>query len=420
MPDTVRGVVYDSLAGEPLADAFVVAAPSGATTTTDSLGHFTLVSDGRVASLTAYHATLDQTGLGSLGARPIGQDRWLGAQLTTPSLNTLWPKLCTTRRPQGVRSVIVTGTARLADNRTRVSGAKVLIQWTPAVPARRGEPFETVEVVTDSLGQYVACGAEAFTELSLLALSTEAQSGVIAVPSTVHPLRRVDLVLLHADAIATRATLRGRIVGRTSQPLANASVSVDGRDSAVVTAADGTFILDSVPLGSRMLWVRSIGYTPVAQIVEVLETGMQPLTIPLETAVELEGVRITERVNVRRDRSEYDLRKRAGIGRYVDSLDIARAPALRALLAGTMRGVTVKELRSNTSEFMILGRGGCEATIFWDGILATMEDVNRIPKEQLVSIEYYTTTALAPARYIMVARNDCAVVLFWTRAGLRP
>ncbi len=423
LPDTVRGVVYDSLGGEPLADAFVVAAPSGVTTTTDSLGRFMLVSEGAVASLTAYHPVLDRTGLGALGAaRPTGRDRWRDAQLTTPSLGTLWPRLCDSRRPQGVRSVIVTGTARLADNRTRVAGAQVLVQWVPTMPSRRDDPYVTVDVLTDSLGNYVACGVEAFVDLSLLALSTEAQSGVIAVPSMTHPLRRVDLVLQHTDAEDRRVALRGRVLDRESRPLANAWVSIDGRDSAVATGTDGRFTLDSVPPGSRMLWVRAIGYTPVAEAVDVLESDNPALTIPVERVVELEGVRVTERAVVRRERSEFDLRKRAGIGRYVDSADIARAPILRTVLSGVMRGVTVTgfEKKSNTNEFDIWGRGGCRATVFWDGILATMEDVNRIPKEDIVSVEYYTTTALAPARFIMVARNDCAVVLFWTKNGLRP
>ncbi len=425
--DTIRGVVFDSLLNEPLAGAFVTAAPSGATATTDSLGRFTLLGDGRVESLTAYHPVLDQTGLGALVAvRPANRDRWSEARLATPSLTTLWPKLCNSRRPRGVRSVIVTGTARLSDNRTRVAGAKVLVQWAPNV--RTGpDPYVTVETLTDSLGNYVMCDVEEFADLSLLALSTEAQSGVIHIPSELYPLRRADLVLARTEGSDRRITLGGRVLDQARAPLANVHVSIDGRDSAVTTDADGRFTLDSVPLGSRMLSVRAIGYTPVAQVVEVLETDNPALTIPVERAVELEGVRVTERAIVRRERSEFDLRRSAGIGRFIDSTEIARAPNLRAALSVIRgRGLQVTNT-GNTSEFTIIQRSQslhrsrvCQATVFWDGVLATMDDVNRIPKEDLVAVEYYTTTALAPARYIVVAKDDCAVVLFWTKHGLRP
>jgi hypothetical protein len=419
--DTVRGVVYDSLGGEPLAGAFVVAAPSATTAIADSLGRFEIVGDTLITALTAYHPVLDQSGLGSLNVvRPLARARWHDAELSTPSLNALWPRLCPSRRPEGLRSAIVTGTARLADNKTRVSGAKVIVQWARTEPSADVVQYATVDVLTDSLGDYVACAVSAYTELSIAALSSEAQSGVIMVPTTTHPLRRVDLVLMAVEAPVRQITLEGRVVGRDGRALANASVSVDGRDSAVVSEADGRFRLDSVPLGSRMLWVRSIGYSPVTQVVQVLETDNPPLNIGMDPTVELESVRVTERFVVRRDREEFDFRKRAGFGRYVDSADIARAPILRTLLAGTMRGVTVTPRRGPTSEFNILGRGRCEATVFWDGVLSTMDDVNRIPKDDLVAIEYYTTTALAPVRYIMVARDDCAVVLFWTKRGLRP
>ncbi len=416
-PDTIRGVVFDSLLSEPLAGAFVTATPAGASATTDSLGRFTLVSEGRVESLTAYHPVLDQTGLGALVAvRPAGQDRWPETRLATPSLATLWPRLCDTPRPQGIRSVILTGAARLSNNRTRVAGAKVFVQWVPAVPVG-ADPYVTTETVTDSLGNYVACGAEELAELSLLALSAEAQSGVVSVPPDPHPLRRMDLVLLHRDAERTHAVIGGRILDRVGAPLTSAWVSIDGRDSTVMTGADGLFTLDSVPLGSRMLWVRAIGYTPVAQVVEVLDADNPSLTIPLESAVELEGVRITERATVRRERSEFDLRKRAGIGRFVDSTEIARAPNMRAALS-MMRGVRVTAGRG--SEFGIMGRNGCSPTFFWDGILASNDDLNRIPKEDIIAVEYYTTSALAPARFLMVSGDACAVVLFWTKTGLRP
>jgi hypothetical protein len=75
--DTARGVVFDSLASEPLVGALVVAMPSGATTVTDSAGRFELLSDTMATSFTVYHEVLDRVGLGALVADrpPIGDGR---------------------------------------------------------------------------------------------------------------------------------------------------------------------------------------------------------------------------------------------------------------------------------------------------------------------------------------------------------
>ena len=421
---TVRGAVYDSLAFEPLGDAFVVARPSGSSTTTDSLGGFTLLSDGPVSELLVYHPALDRMGLGAIGAVRGERDRdgdWRDVRIATPSLATLWPQLCESRRPLGVRSVILTGTARLADNQTRVSGAKVIVQWQPVVPTGRESPYESLEVLTDSIGNYVACGVEEFTEPSVLALSAEAQSGVISLPSEVrphspggpHPRART------GEAMAG-AAIRGRVVNEDGLPVRDVRVSIDGRNGSVTTAANGTFTIDSVPYGSRMLNVRAIGFSPVGQVVEVVEGDNPPLTIPVRRVVELEGVRVTERAVLRRDRSEYELRRRAGIGRFVDSTAIMRAPNVRAAIQMVPNVRVAARDRRATTEFEIRGRNGCLAQVYLDGVRSDTEEVNRIPPANIASIEFYSAVSLAPARFIAVAADDCAVVLFWTKVGLRP
>ena len=413
--DVVTGVVYDSLSAEPLGGAFIVASPGGATTTSDSLGRFALTSDGRVQQLTVYHESLDGMGLGAIGAiRPPNAERWQNATVSTPSLLTIWPRLCDSRRPDRQRTGIITGTARLADNTTRVSGAKVIVQWQSVFDDKQ----RSEEAITDSLGDYVICGVEELAEPMLAALSSQAQSGAIMLPSQLSPLRRVDLVL--ASLEAPRAMLRGKVVNGQGAPLANVRIDVDGVADEVTTRDDGTFAVANVPLGSRMLSLRAVGYSPVSQVVDVLTEQRASLVIPLSRTIELEGVKITERVTVRRERSEFDVRRRAGSGRFVDSLQIMKSPFVRAALQMTP-GVQVISLGNRaTTEFDIRGRDGCQAHIYLDGTASDIDEVNRIPPANIAAVEMYPSVAFAPARFIMVRADVCAVAIFWTKTGLRP
>lgn len=413
--DTARGVVFDSLANEPLAGALVVAMPSGATTVTDSAGGFELLSDTVATRFTVYHEVLDRIGLGALVAeRPADRRRTLA--IATPSLLTVWPQLCESRRPLGGRSVIVTGTARAADGSTRVSGAKIIVQWPKPDYATGGPDLRSEETLTDSLGNFLICGVEEFVDISFLALSQEMQSGVITITSDIRPIRRVDLVLGAADE---RGAIRGVVRDNEGTPLSGVQLAIEGVTDPQVTGADGRFVFPDVPTGSRMLYLRAVGYQPVGQLVDVTAGENPPLTIPFEKVVQIEGVTITERVNVSRERGEFEIRKRAGLGRTLDSTTIMGAPNLRAAIQMT-QGINVEQGRRGTSEFVIRGRRGCAAYIYLDGTLATIDDVNVMPPRNLAAIEFFASTALAPARYIPIGGNDCAVVLFWTKSGLRP
>ena len=413
--DTVRGLVYDSLAGEPLAGAFVVAAPGGATAVSDSSGRFTLVSDVVVGQVTAYHAVVDQLGLGALGAaRP--RNRREPVTVATPALATLWPRLCDSPRPLAGRSVIYTGTATLADGRTRVSGATVIAQWPKPEYVVGGPDLRSREVRTDSLGTYLICGIDEFVDVSLAAVSREYRSGVVTLPPDVRGLRRLDLVLGREDE---RGVVRGVVRNRDGTPLADIQLALDGADEPVVTGPDGRFAFDGAPVGSRMLYVRAVGYQPVGQFVEVMAGESPPLEIPFDRLVQLEGVTVTAKTSLRLERQEFELRRRAGFSRVVDSLMLARFPNVRAAIQMTPGVIVQPNGGRATTEFEIFGRRGCRAYVFLDGTLADNDLVNRIPQENIAAIEFFPQLAFAPARYQPLG-DECAVVLFWTKYGLRP
>lgn len=418
----VSGEVFDSLAFEPLAGALVAVRPSGVTTTTDSAGRFSVLVEQPATEITVYHGALDEIGLGALvAARPANAGDWTDARLTTPSLLTLWPRLCDSEGPQGTRSAVLMGTARLPDNVTRLAGARVLVQWQPSIPKADDAPLETVEAITDSIGNYIACGVEEFVEPLVLAQSREAESGVVRLPASARSVRRADLVLAAIGSSTPTRELRGQVVDADGQPVAGMTVQVDGRAGVVATGQDGTFVLDRVPYGSRMLTARTIGYIPVSQVVDVTMEDMPTLSIPVSASLELDAVTITERATARLQREEFDDRRQAGIARFMDSTVFSNVATIRTGLQmlSNVRVVPRYDTRFNTTEFFIRGRSGCSAHLYMDGTLTNIDEVNRIPLENLAAVESYSSVSLAPARFSRVMADDCAVVLFWTKWALQ-
>ncbi len=443
--DVVSGIVFDSLADAPLGGAFVVAMPSGVSTTADSLGRFVIASDGRVQQLTVYHGVLDELGLGALTAtRPSGAAEWKRVRIATPSLPTIWARLCPTKSPTRLRGVIIAGTARLTDNSTRLSGAKIMVQWTTPPAERASDILTSAETLTDSTGSFVICGVADFVEPSLVALSTEAQSGVVTLPSDSRPLRRVDLVMAPTGAAPT--IVRGRVVNEWNAPLPDIRVSIDGREGEVVTGPDGAFRLVDAPLGSRMLAVRALGFPPVLQVVHVVEGDMEALRVPITRTYTLGTINLSPTDTVRRDRVEFERRKRTGIGYFIDSTTLQRAPDLRTALR-TAPGISITDPPSRAKvqqsqanratlpdgapassriEFEMRGRGACRLNVFLDGELDPANTPLFTNKAFFAAIEVYAQANDIPAGIVVSNLRQtnftggCGAVFFWTRYGLRP
>jgi len=121
--DTIRGLVYDSLAQRPLVGASVIAEPGGQSATTDAAGRFVLVTASPATRVSAFHLTLDRTGIGSLSAAvPAGSS--VRVTLATPSSRTAWDRLCPGVVREEARDGVVFGTIRSADGRTRIARAR--------------------------------------------------------------------------------------------------------------------------------------------------------------------------------------------------------------------------------------------------------------------------------------------------------
>lgn len=170
--DTIRGLAYDSLSWQPLSGALVTAEPGGLTAVSDSLGRFLIVSPVPVKRLVAFHDQADRLGLGELVAtRPDSGATWARPIVATPSISTVWQKLCApARRPGNGNGGIVFGSTVAADGSTRIAGLGLVLQWESIRGiADTSKRLETITTRSDSLGNFVFCGVQDFGPAAVVA-----------------------------------------------------------------------------------------------------------------------------------------------------------------------------------------------------------------------------------------------------------
>jgi len=422
--DTVRGVVYDSLSQRPLAGASVLAEPGGQSTTTDDAGRFTIIAPDKVTRVTAFHLTLDRTGIGSLTASLTSAGNSSRVTLATPSPLTAWRRLCpgVTRPP--LREGVVFGTVRSADGSTRLARARVRITWDKG-PPDAGTGIRQFEVQTDSIGSYYACGVPADENAYVVTYSPEFASGSIAIAGDSLPLRKLDLFAGRVKDAATAApavtsVVTGFVRDVQRRPISDAAVDIDGYDLSAKTDQAGRFRFASVPTGSRMLLVRSVGYTPVMQPIDVMERQTDEVNVEMQRSVVLPGVKVTERLAIPVLRAEFEEHKRAGFGTFLDSSVIERKTNMRNIF----EGIPSLEVtgRDNTAFYMFTPvlsfSGPCPVNVYLDGRKSDTDELQGFPKDLVAAVEVYVRQPNAPAKY-RPTQNACGVVLVWSKMAFR-
>ncbi len=431
--DTVRGVVYDSLSNSPLVGAFISTDVDDATTTTDSLGRFMVSASRRIARLHAFHDVPERLGLGALVVyRPLGATRW-NPTLATPSIETVWLRLCQGRRPTDGTGGIIFGSTRLSDDTTRLGGVLVEGQWElPRLSSDSAPRYESRSTRSDSLGQYVICGVLERVDAAIVGLSAEYRSLSMLLSDDELPVRRGDLVLGRIDAAQDRAVVTGSVVDRDGKPVPDATVQIEGAD-ALRTDAAGRFSSLTVPTGTRMMFVRKVGFVPFATPVDVIDRGVRDRTVTLDKGVALAAVTVTAVRTRSRDQREFQERQLAGFARIMEGRQVKNYPELRSAIAMLPGIMVVGDVRG---DFSILGRvgtggntgslrassrnpgGRCNVTLYLDGMLVDEAYLRVMATEEVAALELYPSESYAPPRYRTFG-DGCAMLLVWTRAHLR-
>lgn len=415
----VRGVVHDSLrAGRPIAGAEVVLLGSNRRTLTDERGRFEFADAPAGEVTVAFWAPwLDSLALPPLqSAARAGQGSVL---LATPSLPTYQRAVCGTTL--AADEGILLGELRAPDG-SPLAGVAVGARWHETLVGV-GQLERRLRASLDTAnasGFFALCGVPADAEFAVVAGNDTLATGEIVLGLGKSPVVRRDLTAAPAGVVAT---VRGRLLGPDSLPLAGATIAATG-DTAIRARSDaeGRYVLPGVPRRSMQLVARAIGHVPTLQSLEPLgdEIVLDDLLLP-RVPQALATVTVTGRPMTLAE-LEFDTRKARGIGQFVGEEELAKIPVVTANnLANLMQGVrAVGTGRNRRLMLQRLSFGGgststtCAPRWFEDGFQTGALDG---PDEEALlarakRIEVYSA-AEAPARY-----NDfdgCGVVLVWTR-----
>ena len=145
------------------------------------------------------HADLDRIGLGELTATlPPAAVEGSARRVTlaTPSIRTVWQRLCGGALPTNGQGGILFGFIRQTDGRTRQGGATIEVQWESILNLTDTLPhYESRMARSDSLGEFVVCGVQEFGQAGVVASAGTWRSGNVLLMAEERPIRRVDLDL---------------------------------------------------------------------------------------------------------------------------------------------------------------------------------------------------------------------------------
>jgi len=353
---SVVGMVGDSLHGGPLAGAVVMLDGLAREAVTDSIGRFRIdsVAAGQYR-LGVFHPILDSLGT-SLASQPVRlrAGRPILISLATPSGRTIRRAFCpgwrrNTPRYEHADSGVALLVGRVVDPESEgaVTDATVTLSWIETAfgdASTHLTPYQR-STTTDATGEFRFCAIPS------------GLSGLLR--ATIHPdaretvEREVDLenrivtmATMHLSANDTlgadhpRAELMGVIERPDGSPLAGATAVVQGTADSVVTGSDGTFAIHGLPSGTHMVHVRSVGFEPVSDVVELTNHEPQHVSIALTTPARVPNAVLVaaHRLQAGYARVGFDRRQLEGEGQFLTADDIAdkHAPFLSVLLAGTM------------------------------------------------------------------------------------
>jgi hypothetical protein len=443
---TIRGTVYDSLGRSALVGATVELASPARTVTTDKRGNFSIDSVPVGANRLTFSApVLDSIGLFGF-AREL--DIRAGDQritLATPSFGTLHARLCAPTDVAARDSAIMFGTVYDARTRTPVKLATVTFGWY-AVEVTGGPQLVEVQrsAVADDDGNYGRCGLPDDMALRTNASTAIATSGTISnVIGRARVMRR-DLFIsdeMRTDSAAGAApgvtrgsgVVRGTVRDERGGPLLNALVVLLSSDRTTRTDSLGQYRFPAVPLGTQELSVRQVGRGALYRTIDVTADGPVEESFVLPTATVLATMNVRGERRVGSDQAEFQLRKRVGVGRFLDQAEISKRFDMPSALQ-RLAGLSAQRTPSGLS--ITNRRGGCEPLIVIDGVpnsfrnsgstiplpgtaglpMPSMPEmrIDALNVRDVVAVEYYAGLTGLPMQYATGDAPRCGMLLIWT------
>jgi len=247
---TITGTVTNADTGEPVANATVEVVETGTAVATGADGSFSVQATGQV-TLRVSGADFESSDVVVDGA----------SSSATVSLNRA-----------AARTRIVTG---LVEN----SGGE------PIGGAQVSVPGTALSAITDASGFFVLMNVPETTVTVRIAAPGTSPADVAVSPTQ----GSVRVTLEPAEGAAPVAeggtrSVAGRVVENgTNEPVAGATVQVVGTDVAVITEADGSFVIEGVSAEAVSLQINGFGYETAASVVL---PGSTSVTVALDLETE--------------------------------------------------------------------------------------------------------------------------------------
>jgi hypothetical protein len=436
---TVRGVVFDSIAGRPLPAATVQIAGdtpdfAGRATTTDSAGRYSFADlpSGRYM-LGFLHPVLDSIGVDlPLSHVDLTDGATIIADLGIPSARRMRRAICGAGAV-GDSGGVVIGTVRQARDRASVPRARVVAEWSELALTSRGLRPTIARRTTESSasGWFALCNVP---RTGIVALSAYAAGDSVDRVDVDMP----DAGFLRRELYVGRvpSTLHGVVVSaEAGRPLPNVQVSVVG-GGQTRTDESGAWTLTGVPAGTRMVESRAIGFLPDRRAVDVIPEGPAIRTPLSSIKAVLDTVRISATRAHELEMQGFEERRQSTTGRFVTTADVARArPIVTTQLLRNVPGLYLE--RDANGEPTLTMRGifepRCRPGVYIDGRYMNdigAEDIDDwVQPEEIAGIEIYSGTE-APARFTTgmagvgrMSQSDgphiCGSIVVWTRLRSR-
>ena len=417
----VRGVVFDSVGGRPLRDAFVTILGASQSTTTDERGRFHFDSvPGGVRTIAVQHAVLDSIGFSGLSARAnVG---WANdeVRVAVPSFATFWRRVCGGARPPK-DSGFVYGIIR--DSRTKhpVAGATLHLSW---VDFAIGDKHRLVnrrfsaDVRTSTAGDYAVCGVPMDMAVYLRATTDSAETGTIELPVTGLRMQRRDLFVASRGGFGV---VSGMLLDQSGSPFEDAIVTLDDSIEAR-SDYDGMFVFRHAPTGSRRLVARFVGISPLVTTIDVIPGDTTAVSLTMPKIATLATMRVTSPERASMLREEWEERKIRFHRHMIDSTVIMRSNELATALQ-SLPNLTVKRANNGTvNVFVPDGRGSsCVPELRVDGTMVNdFSQLASIPPTRVVGMEVYVHAMDIPPEFMRGGvRYPCGLVTVWTKWAFR-
>jgi hypothetical protein len=435
---SLRGTVTDSIRHGPLIGATVVVSQTGVgpageahdyTATTDAHGKYSIgaLRPGSYV-VTVEHPWLDSTGLG-VPARNIAiNGSSTTVNLAVPSSATIRSVYCPIAAHDSTIG-LVAGYVRDANTDHPVGGARVVFTWNDFDVDRRtarATPRRlSASVITGHDGTFRVCGLPVLRPMLMQAqFGDHEATGAI---DAMIPASSVLVETLRLDASVVRTAMLAGTVQRDGAlgPIAGAHVRLYGAATEVLSAADGSFHLSDVPLGTQSIEVTALGFYPRRYMVDVHSKSTESATIGLiEVAKTLDSIRIIAKRQATPlwDR-EFDDRRAHGQGQYITEEMIVKADPFKitdllrqangfrvsetGVVTSTRGAVTIASDPTNATG----GGGPCSPPIYLNGMPFQLP-LDNISPAAIHGIEVYASSAAAPVQY---HGGACGIILVWTK-----